>query len=707
MNKKLIPLAILGLCGLNNQAIAEENASKTNLSPVVVTATRTEQNSFDVPASIDSVDLSDIQDQKLKTNLSESLNRVSGLIVSNRQNYAQDLQVSSRGFGARAPFGVKGIRIVVDDIPATMPDGQGQGATIPLGSTNRIEVLRGPFSALYGNGAGGVIQAFTENGEGSPKVTNTFSAGSYSTTREELKVSGKEGTVGYLADSSWFSTDGYRAHSKTDRNQANAKLDFDLSEDTKIKLTANSFWQTAEDPLGLTSAQVAYNPRMAGGSSSSTGTNPTSLTYNSSKTISYNQAGLVLDQKISDTQSIKIIPYYGTRKVTQLQSFQALGVVDLDRSFGGLNIRYNYAGKIAEHDLSITAGLDYDKMVETRKAFNNNSGVVDSTLQRNEDDTVYNLDPYIQGQFKVTEKWDVTGGLRYNNVNFRIDDKFNAAGSANYNSGTVSYSETTPSMGVVYHASPSLNIYANAGRGFETPTFAEISYSLYPSGSVNTSKSTLLLKPAKSTTYEIGAKTFLTDNSQLNVALFTTEVTDEIAAANNSGGKVAYQNIPKTQRNGLELSLNSKWNYGLETYASYTFLDAYVDQSYSKKVSGTAQTISSGSQIPGVSKSSLYGEAKWSYEPLGFSTTFEANWRSKYYATDLNDAVAKSFVVANISAGFNQKFSHWKLSEFARVNNLFDRSYIGSVIINESNSRFYEPGAERNWLIGVNASYQF
>jgi len=291
----------------------------------------------------------------------------------------------------------------------------------------------------------------------------------------------------------------------------------------------------------------------------------------------------VLDQRITDTQSIKIIPYYGTRKVIQLQSFQALGVVDLDREFGGLNLRYNYSGKIAEHDLNITAGLDYDKMVETRKAFNNNNGVVDSAIQRNEDDSVYNLDPYVQAQLKLTDKWDVSGGLRYNNVNFRIDDKFNAVGSANYNSGSVSYSETTPSMGIVYHATPSINLYANAGKGFETPTFAEISYSLNTNGTVNTSKSTLLLKPAKSTTYEIGAKTFLADNSQLNVAAFTTEVSDEIAAANNSGGKVAYQNIPKTQRNGLEISLDSKWAYGLQTYASYTFLDAYVDQSYSKR----------------------------------------------------------------------------------------------------------------------------
>ncbi len=154
--------------------------------------------------------------------------------------------------------------------------------------------------------------------------------------------------------------------------------------------------------------------------------------------------------------------------------------------------------------------------------------------------------------------------------------------------------------------------------------------------------------------------------------------------------------------------MDTNWTNSLKTYLSYTYLDAAVSQSYSKKVSGTSQTINSGNQIPGISKNSLYGEIQWSYEPLGFSTAVEANWRSKYYATDLNDTsgIAKSFVAANIRAGFHQKINSWGLSEFVRVNNIFDRDYVGSVIVNDSNSRFFEPAPGRNWLLGVNASYQ-
>ena len=708
--RTLLSIAVLSACGISQNVIAADDTQNIlNTAPVVVTATRTEQSSFDVPASIDVVDSAQIHDQQLQTNLSESLARVPGITVANRQNYAQDLQISSRGFGARAPFGVKGIRIIVDDIPATMPDGQGQGATIPLGSTDHIEILRGPFSALYGNGAGGVLQAFTENGKGRPTVTNNFSAGSYGTTREELKISGEEGAVNYLVDSSLFSTDGYRDHSKTDRNQSNAKIVWEIDESTKLKLSANSFHQTAEDPLGLTLGQLAYNPRMAGGSSSNTGSSATSTTFNSSKTINYNQAGLVLDKQIDENNSFKIISYYGTRSVQQLQSFSSLGVVDLDRDFGGLNLRYSHLTTFSGQALKLTGGLDYDKSIENRKAFDNNNGIVGTALQRNENDTVYNFDPYVQANLQMGSNWEATAGLRYNNINFDIKDHYNALGSTNYNTGSVSYSKTTPSLGIIFHATPAINIYANAGQGFETPTFAEISYSLKSDGSVNTSKSTLTLKPAESTTYEVGAKTFLTDNSRLNVALFTTQVTNEIAAANNSGGKVAYQNIPETERNGLEMSLDTTWTSQLKTYIAYTYLDATVSKSYSKKVSGSPQTINSGNQIPGISKSSLYGEVQWSYQPMGFSTALEANWRSKYYATDLNDtpSLANSFVAANLRAGFNQKVNNWALSEFFQVNNIFDRNYVGSVIVNESNSRFFEPAPGRNWLLGVNAGYHF
>src|SRR5204863_1963465 len=126
-------------------------------------ATRAPQSALEVPASIDRIYGDEIREDRGQVNLSESLGRVPGIVVQNRQNYAQDLQIQSRGFGARSTFGVRGIRLVADGIPATMPDGQGQASTFALGSAERIEVLRGPFSALYGNASGGVIAVDTQD----------------------------------------------------------------------------------------------------------------------------------------------------------------------------------------------------------------------------------------------------------------------------------------------------------------------------------------------------------------------------------------------------------------------------------------------------------------------------------------------------------------------------------------------------------------
>src|SRR5258706_9025463 len=195
---------------------------------MVVTATRIERAVFAVPAAIDAVDARAIREDKLQVNLSEALNRVPGIVVQNRQNYAQDLQISSRGFGARSTFGVRGVRLIADGIPATMPDGQGQAATFNLPSAQRIEVLRGPFAALYGNSSGGVVQIFTADGPPEPTVTGSFDFGSYGQRREGLQLGGQSGSANYLADLSRFETDGYRDHNAAQRDALNAKLRLEL-----------------------------------------------------------------------------------------------------------------------------------------------------------------------------------------------------------------------------------------------------------------------------------------------------------------------------------------------------------------------------------------------------------------------------------------------------------------------------------------------
>ena len=231
--------ALIAAFGSVGQAVAETR--ELTLDSVVVTGSRVEQKSFDVPAAIDVVGRERIASDNARVNASEALAGVPGISVANRQNYAQDLQISSRGFGARAAFGVRGIRLVADGIPASMPDGQGQAATFNLDRAERIEVLRGPMSSVYGNHAGGVIQMFTADGKGAPSVDASFSAGSYGSWKAGIGAQGEVGGVGYVIDASRFATEGYREHSAAERDQTFVKLTARPSVDGKLTLVASSF----------------------------------------------------------------------------------------------------------------------------------------------------------------------------------------------------------------------------------------------------------------------------------------------------------------------------------------------------------------------------------------------------------------------------------------------------------------------------------
>src|ERR1700732_1326163 len=210
--------------------IAALGESAGELSSVVVTATRMPTDSRDLPVSIDRIDAQTIRSGKLQVNLSESLVTGPGGSAQSRQNYAQDFQLSVRGFGARSSFGVRGVRLYSDGIPGTMPDGQGQFSQFDLGSAQRIEVLRGPFSALYGNSSGGVIAIFTEDAQPGFSLDGRAEYGTFNTQRYAMKTTGDSGFVNYVVDASHFQTDGYRVHSDAERNLFNAKASLGVSD---------------------------------------------------------------------------------------------------------------------------------------------------------------------------------------------------------------------------------------------------------------------------------------------------------------------------------------------------------------------------------------------------------------------------------------------------------------------------------------------
>lgn len=688
------------------------------LNPVVVTGTRVEQSSFMLPMSVDAVEGSVIQEAQPRVNLTEALFRIPGLVIQNRQNYAQDLQVSSRGFGARSTFGIRGIRIVVDDIPASMPDGQGQAATINLGSVKRIEVLRGPFSAIHGNASGGVIQAFTEDGPPGTTLSGSLLGGSYGTSRGEIKLGGTLGGTGgpgagaargpfnYVADISRFQTSGYREHSAATRYQASAKLTHRFSQDATLMLVANELHQgNTQDPLGLTRAEVLANPRQA---------NATATLFNTRKSIDNTQGGAVYDYRFSAAHSIKLIGYAGTRQILQFLAVPAGaqipvtssgGVVDLDREFGGLGLRWTYRGE-GPRPLTLTTGIDYEGSRERRKGFENFSGSVlgvRGDLRRNENNTVTSFSQYIQGEWQFLPTWRLSAGLRNTEVKFSSQDFFIGPGNPD-DSGSISYRNLNPVLGLLYEATPMLNLYVSTGRGFETPTFAELGYRPDGASGLN-----FALRPSRSNNIEAGLKWLAADTTRINLAFFETRVSGEILPATNSGGRATFQNASDTMRHGVELSADSRFGSSLSAYFSYTYLHATFRDAYSYRSSPSSPmaTVVAGNFLPGVPRNTAYGELAWRRGLPGFSAVLEAIYRDRIFANDINAEAAKQYILANMRFAYTHQHGRWKFSEFVRIDNISDTRYVGSVIVNESNGRFYEPAPGRNYMVGINASYVF
>ncbi|MFP5324008.1 TonB-dependent receptor family protein [Hydrogenophaga sp.] len=673
-------------------------AGAQTLQEVVVSASRQEQQSFDAPASVQAVGQAAIEAAGPRVNLSEVMNRVPGITVLNRQNYAQDLQLSIRGSGSRSPFGIRGARLIVDGIPATMPDGQGQASTISLPSAQRIEVLRGPLAQLYGNSAGGVLQVFTADGPEKPEIRFSVDAGSDRLRRYGVQAAGQSGSLNYVLDHSDFSTDGWRVNSAARRQHTNAKLRWAASDATRVTLVANAFDQPESgDPLGLTREQFQSNPRQAVANST---------LYQAGKDVSQTQLGLVAEHKLDARSDITARVYAGERDldnrlsiplVAQTAPTAAGGVVQLDRRFSGTGLRYARRVAAGEGQVQLSAGVDVERMSERRRGFINDFGAV-GALKRDEDDSVDSTGVYTQADWAINEGWSAVAGLRANRVNFRVKDFFIRPGNPD-DSGRLSYSATNPVLGITRHLSADTNLYANVGKGFETPTLTEMAYTAGGSGP------NLNLKSARSTHAEVGVKMRLAEGQRLDAALFHIGTRDEIVVASSSGGRTVYTNAGKTSRSGLELTHSAQWTPEWRTHLALATLDARFDQAFAS--SGGA-TVAQGNRIPGIADRTLFAEVAWQPRAWpGFTAALEAVHRGSMVVDDLNSDRTDAATLFHLRLGWQQKLGAWTLRETLRVENLADKATIGSVIANDGNRRFFEPAPGRQWGLGVVATYAF
>ena len=413
-----MPLA-LACCLIWPLSAVRAQALPTDSTPsVVVTGAARALRVLDAPFAITTIDASALRDAGAMVNLSEVMARVPGLVVNNRNNYAQDLQISARGFGARAAFGVRGLRLYADGIPATMPDGQGQVAHFDLAGAQRVEVLRGPFSVLYGNSSGGVIALFTAPVK-QAQAEASLDVGSFGLRQARVGLAAPLGH-GFDLRASYadLDVDGFRPQSAAHRTLGNMRLGWQGAADT-VTVQLSDHNQRAQDPLGLTAVQFAANPRQ---------TTPEASSFNTRKTIRQTQLGINWKHRFEDgaaLQESSVTAYAGSRGVTQWQSITAAaqtnvksggGVVDFDRAYSGVEGKLTWRFGLTD----VVAGASVETLEDDRQGYENFLGTstaptnLGSTgkLRRNETNRATTSDAFVQARTPLGADWDVTGGVR-------------------------------------------------------------------------------------------------------------------------------------------------------------------------------------------------------------------------------------------------------------------------------------------------------
>ncbi len=698
-------LATIVVAALPCTAYAQPTAGET----VVVTGSTSERRMADAPYAISVVDADQLRAAGPQINLSEAVARVPGLVVANRNNYAQDLQISSRGFGARAGFGVRGVRLYTDGIPASGPDGQGQVSHFDLAGTQRVEVLRGPFSVLYGNSSGDVIAAVSAPvREG--RAEAGADVGSFGLRQVRLGAAAPiSSELDIRAAASAMQWDGFRPQSEAKKKTGNLRLGWQSGND-RVVLLANVLSQPADDPLGVTRAQFDADPRQ---------TTPQATSFDTRKELGQYQLGASWRHRFTNLGPLAeagFTAYTGKRGVKQWLAIAAAtqanarhggGVIDFDRDFEGADARLTWRFSGTE----LVAGVAVERQRDDRRGYLNYTGDAATptygqvgTLRRQETNKASTEDGYVQAEVTLSPATVVIAGLRAGRVRLGADDAFVTNGD---DSGSRSFTYANPVVGLRWKAAPGLNVHASMARGFESPTLGELAYRPDGSGGFNAD-----LEPQKSTQFEVGAKWRSADGAiGVDAALFRADVDDEIGVATNAGGRQSFRNVGRTTRQGLEISAGAKVAAQWRTSVAFTYLDAKYKDGFLACAGIPCTTpsvpVAAGNRIAGTQKGVAFAELAWT--PIARTEVgVEARVATGISVNDTNtEATDRTTLLALRARHVVPIGSGFDLDLLARLDNATGKAHVGSVIVNDANGRFYEPGAPRSWLLSARVVKKF
>ncbi|GAB3682584.1 TonB-dependent receptor family protein [Salinisphaera aquimarina] len=675
-------VAVLACGGAHAQSDTDTAADTSlgALAPIRVESVRLNSEVLTTPAAVDVTDGQDIKQGRRKAQLDSALNRTPGVYANNGSNFAQNLRVSIRGFGARSAFGVRGVRVLVDGIPETLPDGQAQTDSIDLGAIERLEVLRGPFSALYGNATGGVIDITTTSPDAGPVDRTELTAGSNGYRREEVSSARRLDGWGYAITASQLDLDGYREHGEVKKQQVTGKLEKDIGATGTLRLVTRILdAPDTLDPGGVDLATARANRR---------GARDANIDYDARQSASQQTVGLVYEDQLSEQQSYQANLFYTNRDFIQYLPFEDGGVVAYDRDFFGGGLQTTRFDSVFGHENQLVAGVDVQVQQDDRERFANDLG---SKGERgvNEDQTATSVGVFAQNVFSITPDFDLTTGLRYDYLDFDIDDNFPVSAGDPDDSGGRSYHELSANAGLSYAWIEGQRVYANVANAFESPTFTEFAN---PSGNGGFNDS---LQPQKATQYEIGAKGALFDRARYQISAFWIDVRDELVVFNNTGARDFYENSGKSRRKGIEAKVDYRFTDDLSATVAYTLADfeyrEFVD------VNGNDYA---GRELPGLPEETLFGELAWRRDNVGYAV-LDMRYASSFYADNANTAKIDHAWIFNGRVGKTVPGSDDKLDVYLGVDNIFDEVYFDNIRINAFGGRYYEPAPDRSFYAGL------
>ncbi len=659
--------------------------------PAVVASGQRTDARAEVLDNASRIDVIELRQFKPGLDLVEALAEVPGLVARDRFNFAQDTQISVRGFGARSAFGVRGVRIEYDGIPATAADGQSQVGHIQVDSVSGIEVIRGPFAALYGNG-GAVIRIDRDLAATERANRASLGAGSDAQARIAAALNGGE-AVRYALSANHFRTDGHREHSSAERTQLDVAAQTALGEHGVLSFSGNQQSQPdSADPQGLTREEFERNPSAS---------SPAATIFNTRKSVTQSQVGVGY-QHAWATAQVQLSTYAGQRQIDQFLSVPVAaqapassggGVIDLGRDYSGVSLRGVQTRSLALGDLRLSAEWRIEQLDEARlgyENFRNGELGVRGSLRRDEANEARVIDGMVRVDWMPSADWTLSAGVRRHRTDYRSRDDYIAAGNPD-DSGRYGTDAWLPVAGLHYSAAPSLELRASAARSHEAPTLAELAYRSDGESGFNGE-----LRPTRARQWELGA--FIGDGlANVDLSLFQIDSQDEIVADSTAGGRSSFRNAEGTRRRGVELASDWSWAAAWRLRAVLS----YIDARYQGAETTPTLSIRDGQRIPGVAPRQALVELLWRRDER-WNGALELRALDDSAASDRNDDRVPGYAALNLRLN---RAIRWgddlELSAQFRIDNMLDQSYSASLIVNDSNARYFEPAPGRRFWLGL------